>query len=634
MPGMGAKAGGGSGAVRAGRAFIELFAQDNKLYRSLDQAQARLKKFGAFSAKIGLAASAGGGAVLAPMTKFFTDAVSRGAKIDQLAKRFGLTTESVSELAYAFDKGGVSLGEFEGVLGGLSSRIIAAADANTDVIDGLASFRTNGRQLLAMPLDQALDRIADAFTHISKAQDQASQAEGIFGGAGLGMLEVLKKGSAGLAAWKKEAGERGAVLNQEDATRATVAMRAYTDTMLAAKLAIGEIGRALVGGSDGVKQLSDRIIAAIQVGREWIAANRDVIVTIAKVAVGVSAVGAALVALAPVFVGAAAAIGVLVAVVKLAAAALLAVLSPVGLVVAAVVGLGYAFSKQESSGRGMLASLKAGFADLATIATTAWGGIAAALESGNVKGAIEIAVAGIKAAWAQGMVFLTEKWMWFENNILSGLRKIGDTISDVFGRIKQAIGTEGVGDTAARLAGGYATARYLAPRALRAVGMGSRFLGPVGLGLGLAATAIPWERLFGSGEKKGEESGSNPVEERRSAARAAADELEKVTRRVGLASAEAADAAARAHALEHAKTGQASGSGPGGMKLPQLPGQQELFNAVKGTFALPMARQQLEFGDNAAKRQLDAAERVAKNTDVLPATKEAIEKMHRDFSFK
>ena len=53
MPAARGGGGGGSGAVRAGRAFVELFAQDNKLYRALDAASARLKQFGAMSAKIG-----------------------------------------------------------------------------------------------------------------------------------------------------------------------------------------------------------------------------------------------------------------------------------------------------------------------------------------------------------------------------------------------------------------------------------------------------------------------------------------------------------------------------------------------------------------------------------------------------
>ena len=122
-----ARGGGGSGAIRAGRSYVELFVNDNKFYKGLDAAQARLKKFGAVTANLGLAVKSAGSAVLQPLAKTFTDATNRGAAIDAIAKRFGVTTESVSALSYAFEKSGVSLGEFEGVLDGVAGKVRAAA---------------------------------------------------------------------------------------------------------------------------------------------------------------------------------------------------------------------------------------------------------------------------------------------------------------------------------------------------------------------------------------------------------------------------------------------------------------------------------------------------------------------------
>ena len=289
-----ARGGGGSGAVRAGRAFVELFVQDNKLYRALDAAQARLKTFGAMSAKIGLAAGAGAASITAPMAKFFKDAVGRGAQIDLLAKRFGLTTESVSSLAYAFEKGGASLDDFEGMLGGLANKVAAAADANEELVDGLKGL--NGRRLINLPIDQQLGEITDAFARIVNPIDRARVAQDLFGDSGLKLLEVLNRGSAGLADLKAEAAARGALVSQEDATRATEAQRSFNDVVLAGKLALAEIGKALVGGTDGVKSFGDQVIAVIGTVREWIGANRETVVMVAKVAAGVAAGGAALVA--------------------------------------------------------------------------------------------------------------------------------------------------------------------------------------------------------------------------------------------------------------------------------------------------------------------------------------------------
>lgn len=53
--------------IRAGRAFVELFADDKRLVRGLRRAQAKLQAFGAAVRGMGLRVAAAGAAMLAPL---------------------------------------------------------------------------------------------------------------------------------------------------------------------------------------------------------------------------------------------------------------------------------------------------------------------------------------------------------------------------------------------------------------------------------------------------------------------------------------------------------------------------------------------------------------------------------------
>jgi len=64
-----------TGAIRAGRAFVELFADDSKLVRGLRRASAKLKAFGESVRNMGLKLAALGSAVATPLlasTKVFS----------------------------------------------------------------------------------------------------------------------------------------------------------------------------------------------------------------------------------------------------------------------------------------------------------------------------------------------------------------------------------------------------------------------------------------------------------------------------------------------------------------------------------------------------------------------------------
>jgi hypothetical protein len=105
-----------AGAIRAGRAFVELFADDSRLVRGLKSAQTKLKGFANFTQTLGAGMFGGAATIATPIvmaTKLFSDfsdtmlAVKAGTgatadefkMLDDEAKRLGATTSFTAKQA-------------------------------------------------------------------------------------------------------------------------------------------------------------------------------------------------------------------------------------------------------------------------------------------------------------------------------------------------------------------------------------------------------------------------------------------------------------------------------------------------------------------------------------------------------
>ena len=86
----------GAQGIRAGRAFVELFADDSKLARGLRQAQAKLSAFGSAVRGIGYKLTAAGAAITAPLTAAAMTTGRAGAELYDMARRTGLSVEALS----------------------------------------------------------------------------------------------------------------------------------------------------------------------------------------------------------------------------------------------------------------------------------------------------------------------------------------------------------------------------------------------------------------------------------------------------------------------------------------------------------------------------------------------------------
>ncbi|HOI56567.1 MAG TPA: hypothetical protein PLP01_15060, partial [Phycisphaerae bacterium] len=183
-------------------------------------------------------------------------------------------------------------------------------------------------------------------------------------------------------------------------------------------IALG-VGDAL---APAISDIADWLSAAAGFVTAFVKAHKPLVVMIAKVAVGVAAVGAVLIGLGVAASVVATAIGglatiasVLGTVLGVVGSILGAILSPIGLVIAGVVALGAAILYWTGAGGKALEWLKGVFGGLAADAGEAFGAIGAALASDDIGLAAKVLWLTLKLQWQKGIAWLSKLWLDFRN---------------------------------------------------------------------------------------------------------------------------------------------------------------------------------------------------------------------------
>ena len=99
--------------IRAGKAFVELFADDNQLVRGLRRAEKKVKAFGDSVRSLGLKTAGIGSAILAPMGAAAKSFADMGSRLWDMSKRTGVSVEALSALGYAAEQSGAGVEAFE-----------------------------------------------------------------------------------------------------------------------------------------------------------------------------------------------------------------------------------------------------------------------------------------------------------------------------------------------------------------------------------------------------------------------------------------------------------------------------------------------------------------------------------------
>ena len=381
-----------SGAIKAGRAFVELFADDSKLVSGLKKAKAKLSAFGAGVRESGMKLVGVGAALIAPMLGAAKAFAESGSALALMSERTGISVESLSQLSYAAQMSGLSVEDFEKALFKMQKMMGEAATSGKSTCDELSNLGLTFADIKGLNPEQQFKAVADRISKIKNPTERAAAAMSIFGRSGAMLLPMMEKGAAGIDELMQAADALGLTMSSTDAQAAHDLERAMQTVWVVLKKVYATIGAAL---APVLMKVAGYILDVAQRARAWIEANQELIVTVFKVAAGIIAAGAALVAIGTLFIYAAKGIGVLISVVGIIhsvlsglVAVLGFVLSPVGLVITA-------------------------FVALAAFILKASGAIGKALAKGDLAAAAKVLWLLLKAEWIAGIDGLDNLWSSF-----------------------------------------------------------------------------------------------------------------------------------------------------------------------------------------------------------------------------
>lgn len=431
--------------IRAGRAFVELGVSD-RLSAGLRRAQRRLRAFGAGVRKVGLRLVAAGAAALAPLAATVRVFTKAGDELEKMSRRTGLTVEALSELGFAAEQSGAGLGTLEKGVRAMQRGINDLERGLSTQVDAFGALGLAIDDLRGLSPEEQFKLIAEELSKIEDPSRRAALALQIFGRAGAALLPLMEDGARGIEALQEEASRLGLTISTQTAKDAARLTDAFNIVRRVLRITAITIGAAL---APALEAITKRVTRIAVVTNDWIKRNREAVVTAAKIALAVVALGAALVALglllslvAGAFGGLAAIITTVSAVFGVMTAALGALLSPIGLVAAAVVGAGVAFLRFSGAGSAALDFLRERFATLAGVVTRTLGGIRDALAAGDLALAARVLWAGLKLVFLEGTKEIRETFT-------SGLLVMRLALVDVLGTMSRlwtrfATGVQGV----------------------------------------------------------------------------------------------------------------------------------------------------------------------------------------------
>jgi tape measure domain-containing protein len=428
---------GSASAVRAGRAFVEIFADDTKLQKTLNRAQARLRSFAGAVGVVGRTLTQIGAIGGTPLAGIGIWALRSAARVEQL------------EVAFATMLG--SAEKAKSVLADLEKFAVETPLSSDEIIQAARSLLAFGIE--ADNLVPTLRQIGDVssgvgtpLTELAEIYGKAAVQGRLFAedvnqltGRGIPIIGELAK-QFGVA----ESEVRGLV---EQGKVGFPELRAAFETMTSAggrfhrmmaaqaktlsglwstlSDAFGVLGKVigqellpvakrvtgvLLGLMDGIVSLvknNQDLVRSIVIGAAVIGAGATAVLGLG---IGLQVAGFALAGFAGAFGLAAKSVGLVLGAIKLFPAVVSAVFSPLGLLVAGIAAVGVAGFMWSGALRVAWEQLGVVWGNLGRTMMAVWGGVVERIQSGDLEGAGKVAFAGLRVAIAEVKNYFAQVW--------------------------------------------------------------------------------------------------------------------------------------------------------------------------------------------------------------------------------
>jgi hypothetical protein len=399
-------------AIRAGRAFVELFADDSQMVRVLKSAEKRLKNFGAGIRNVGLGLAGIGAAIIAPLSvaaKTFADV---GDSLDEMSQRTGVSVESLSQLQFGLDLAGSSLEGFEKAIRREQKTLAEAASGSKSARQAFADLGLDWKQLVQLSPEEQFLAVAEAISQIDDPGRRAAAALEVFGRGGAELLPLLTMGADGIRKLKAEADGLGLTMTTQNAQAAAAFADAMDTVAKVVRQLVITIGGAL---APALTQVSQYFLAGLAAVQAWVAANQQVVTVVAAVAAGAVALGTALAGLGVATSAIGSGIGVVASAFSAVSGLLSGIVtvvgalaSPVGLLVAGLAALAAAtidwsgaWASIKDFGASALQTLAGGFDALQQAAQPVFAAVAASASElwQKLQPIVELVTGALTSAW-------------------------------------------------------------------------------------------------------------------------------------------------------------------------------------------------------------------------------------------
>ena len=396
-----------SGSIKAGAAYVELFADTSPLSRGLRAAEISVRKWGQSVSAMGRQMMGIGTAIVGPLlgaAKYFS---IYGDNIAKMSKRTGVGVESLSALGFAAEQSGSSLETVEKGIRKMQQSILDANMGLKTTTDVFAMLGVSAASFAGMKPEEQFRLLADRISQIEDPSKRAAIAMKIFGRSGTALLPLFEKGAAGLDELMNEAKQLGLVLSNEDAASAEELNDALNRMWRTIKMSFSNIGAAV---APIITDLSNKIAVIVGKISNWIKENRGLFQTALFVGAGLIAAGGAFVVFGNAMIFAGKTLSIIRGSFSALKTGLAFLMSPIGLVTAAVIALTGVFLYFTGYGGQLLNWLGSCFDTLRQDATNAIGGIAAAFAKGDLGLAARIGWLFVKTEWLRAKEWMLGYW--------------------------------------------------------------------------------------------------------------------------------------------------------------------------------------------------------------------------------
>lgn len=429
----------GTGQIRAGGAVIEIGGDDKPLQNALARASARLKAFGEGLSSIGKQLLGLGTAIVTPLAIAGKAFALMGDEIYHASQRTGISVEALSELAYAAKQSGIELEDLEKGARKMQRTIVEAAIGSDAARDALQRLGLDVGKLKGLSPEEQFKAIGESLSRIHDPTIRAAIAMEVFGKTGTALIPLLDRGAAGIAAMQQRARDLGLTMSTKDAVAADKFNRALKDLTDVMKNGVFRVGAAV---APVLSEFAAILTTSAVKANAFVTSHKELFQTLLKVGAGIVVAGAGMFALGEAFKIASVsmlplkfALSSFGVVTSVAAAALTVLVNPIALVGIALIGLAGYFAYTTETGQTMLTALGGYFTDLKTTAIGTFNGIKNALAAGDWKLAADVAWAGLRVAWLQGIAPLKQAWTDFKFSFLEigysafyGIQEVWETV--------------------------------------------------------------------------------------------------------------------------------------------------------------------------------------------------------------